>query len=290
MSRAQDIRDNSSHARLLGKIGDMHANEFRRLLINLIRKGSVSDVDFSTDPPSVRVSVGDPDDEHAPGLQTNWLPFVTVRAGRTRIWNPPTIGEQVVLLCPMGDPAQGVVWGGILSDHVKPPTRSPDVHASAYPDGALVQYDHAAHTLSAKLPEGATVDLVAPGAVVVKTQKASIESDDCTLQAKHILLDGDVMVSKSMTVAGGFAFQSGMSGKGGSDGATMQIDGSATFSKDVRAGGVSLAGHLHRAQGSTAPTSTPIKGTSFRGTNAAAGRSMRRARLRRRTNRLRGLA
>ncbi|GAB5098709.1 phage baseplate assembly protein V [Caballeronia sp. HLA56] len=267
----------------------MHANEFRRLLINLIRKGSVSDVDLSTDPPSVRVSVGDPDVEHAPGLKTNWLPFVTVRAGKTRVWHPPTIGEQVVLLCPMGDPAQGLVWGGFFSDHVKPPSRSPDVHATAYPDGALVQYDHAAHTLSATLPDGATIDLVAPDAVIVKTQKASIESETCTLRANHILLDGDVVVSKSMTVAGVFAFQSGMSGKGGAGRDVMQIDGGATFSKDVRADGVSLAGHLHRAQGSTAPTSTPIRGASFRGMNAAAGRSLRRARLRR-PSRLGGLA
>ena len=80
---------------------------------------------------------------------------------------------------------------------------------------------------------------------------------------------------KSMTVAGVFAFQSGMNGKGGTNRDVMQIDGGANFSKDVRADGVSLSGHLHRAQGSTAPTSTPIRGASFRGMNAAAGRSMR---------------
>ncbi|MDR5800055.1 phage baseplate assembly protein V [Caballeronia sp. LZ001] len=267
----------------------MHANEFRRLLINLIRKGSVAEVDLSTNPPSVRVSVGDPDDEHAPGLTTNWLPFATLRAGKTRAWNPPSVGEQVILLCPMGDPAQGVVWGGILSGRVKPPTRSADVHATAYPDGALIQYDHAAHTLSAKLPEGATIDLVAPDAVVVKTQKASIESDDCTLKSKLITLDGDVVVSKSMTVAGAFAFQSGMSGQGegGSDDHAMRIDGGAHFSKDVTAAGVSVEGHLHRAQGSTAPTSKPIKGASFRGMNAAAGARVCKSALRRRFNRRR---
>ncbi|MDR5801921.1 phage baseplate assembly protein V [Caballeronia sp. LZ001] len=271
----------------------MHANEFRRLLINLIRRGSVAEVDLSTNPPSVRVSVGDPDDEHAPGLMTNWLPFVTLRAGKTRAWNPPSVGEQVILLCPMGDLAQGVAWGGVFCDAVTPPSRSPDVHAIAYPDGALVQYDHAKHSLSVRLPDGASVNLSAPGAVVVESKAVTVRSDDATLDAKHILLDGDVVVSRSMTVVGAFAFQSGMSGQGGggSGGHAMRIDGGAHFSKDVTAAGVSVESHLHRAQGSNAPTSKPIKGANFRGMNAAAGgrvgKSAIRRRASRRTSRLR---
>ena len=38
------------------------------------------------------------------------------RAGADREWDPPTIGEQVVLLSPSGNLAQGVVLTGLFSD------------------------------------------------------------------------------------------------------------------------------------------------------------------------------
>ncbi|RAS14912.1 phage baseplate assembly protein V, partial [Paraburkholderia bryophila] len=94
----------------------MDANEFRRLIINMIRKGAIMDVNHASNPPTCRVSIGDPDDPDGEGLQTNWLPFLSVRAGTTREWNPPTKGEGVVLICPMGDPAQGVVLCGLNTD------------------------------------------------------------------------------------------------------------------------------------------------------------------------------
>ncbi|MDR5797440.1 MULTISPECIES: phage baseplate assembly protein V [unclassified Caballeronia] len=215
----------------------MDANEFRRLIVNLIRKGSVFAVDLSTNPPTVRVSVGDPEDTNNPGLTTNWIPFFAARAGATREWNPPTVGEQVVLFCPMGDPAQGVALPGIFSDAAPAPAHSADVHTTVYPDGAVMQYDHAAHELSATLPAGATVKVIAPGAVNVTTQTANVKADSITL-------DGDTIVTKSLTVKGQFAFESGMTGSGG-EGKTMTIDGAADFSGEVKSGGVSVPHHSH---------------------------------------------
>ncbi|WP_181439868.1 phage baseplate assembly protein V [Paraburkholderia silvatlantica] len=106
----------------------MDANEFRRLIVNLIRKGSIADVDLTSNPPTCRVSVGDPDDADNPGLTTNWIPFATTRAGTTREWSPLTKGEQVILLCPMGDPAQGIAVAGINSDAAPAPSHNADKH------------------------------------------------------------------------------------------------------------------------------------------------------------------
>jgi phage baseplate assembly protein V len=59
------------------------------------------DVDHASQPPSCRVSSGD--------METNWLPRFALAAGETRDWNQLTKGEQAVLFCPCGDPAQGIV-------------------------------------------------------------------------------------------------------------------------------------------------------------------------------------
>ena len=83
----------------------MDTNELRRLLLNMIRKGVIMAVDHTCKPPTCRVSSGD--------LETDWLPWFALAAGETRDWNPPTDGEQVMLFCPGGDPAQGGVLRGL---------------------------------------------------------------------------------------------------------------------------------------------------------------------------------
>lgn len=230
----------------------MDANEFRRLIVNLIRKGQVFDIDLTSTPPTCRVSVGDPDDTESPGLQTNWIPFITLRAGNTREWNPLTKGEQVILFCPMGDPAQGIALAGINSETFPAPSNSADKHMRVYPDGATLEYDHAAHSLTATLPEGATVLIVAPGAVNVQTKTASVQADDITLDAKNTTITG------AMLVRGAFEFQSGMTGSAGDGGGSvMKIRGDADFDGEVKSKGVSLPHHTHREQGDGELVSEP---------------------------------
>lgn len=250
--RSSDITHRWPTRSVRGNIASMDTNEILRRICNLIRKGSVCDVDLATDPPSVRVSIGNPDGPESSGLTTNWLPFLTPRAGTTRVWNPPTLGEPVMLFCALGDLAQGVAWGGFFTKAAPPPSRSPNVHATVYPDHAIVQYDHVEHELSATLPDGSTIRVVAPGEVTVETKHA-------TLKASTINLDGDVIITKSMKVRGPLEFESGLRGKGASGKDALDIEGGATFSDDVRAAGVSVANHPHMAQGPSSPTSKPIK-------------------------------
>lgn len=67
---------------------NMQLTEIMRLITNLIRSGTVSDVD----PVNwlCRVRTGE--------FETNWINWLTFRAGKTRTWWQPSIGEQVVLL------------------------------------------------------------------------------------------------------------------------------------------------------------------------------------------------
>jgi phage baseplate assembly protein V len=160
------------------------------------------------------------------------------------------MGEGVMLICPSGDLAQAVALRGFYSEDFPAPSTDPNKHLRVYRDGALVEYDSAAHSLQAVLPAGATVLIVAPGSVTVQTETALVQADKVTL-------DADVEVTRSMTVKGPFAFESGMTGKGGTAGATMQINGAADFTGEVKSQGISLPNHTHKEQGDGNDVSKP---------------------------------
>lgn len=65
----------------------MDTNELQRLILNLVRKGTIAEVDHAS--AKCRVATGD--------LTTNWISWMALAAGQTRDWNPPTVGEQVLL-------------------------------------------------------------------------------------------------------------------------------------------------------------------------------------------------
>ncbi|WLE60875.1 phage baseplate assembly protein V [Burkholderia plantarii] len=227
----------------------MNANEIQRQARNAVRKGSIEQIDAVA--ALCRVAIGTDEADDDGGIVTNWIPWFALAAGDTIEWRAPTIGEQVMLLCPMGDPAQGVALCGFYSDAFPAPANAATIHMRKYPDGALTVYDHAQHALSVTLPDGAVVRITVPGGnVSVTTQTADITADT-------VLLDADVTVKRSLTVEGPLTFESGMKGKSTGDGAVMEIEGDADFTGDVKSKGISLPGHTHREQGDGNLVSAP---------------------------------
>jgi len=208
----------------------MSTTDLNRLLLNLIRKGTVIAVDHDAE--LCRVECGE--------LQTNWIHWLSLAAGETRDWNPPTVGEQVLVLAPGGEMADGVALRGISSQDNPAPSHKPSAHTRVYPDGALVEYDHEAHALVAKLPAGATVFLEAPGSVTVKTDTATVEANQVTVKADSITLD-----APTTTCTGALSVKGGISG-----GAGAKVAGSVEADVDVKAGGISLSKHTHQETGS----------------------------------------
>lgn len=229
-------------------MGGMNANEIQRQARNAVRKGSIAEVGDGV----CRVAIGVEDDDPDEGLVTNWIPWFAWAAGDVIEWRQPSIGEQVMLLCPMGDPAQGVALCGIYSDRFLAPANAANVTVRRYPDGSLVVYDHEAHAMAVTLTNGGTVRVIAPASTYVETQNATVKASE------KILLDGDVEVTKTLLVRGLLTFESGMTGRGTGDGATMQIDGPADFTGVVTSAGVSLPGHTHREQGDGNLVGSPI--------------------------------
>lgn len=135
----------------------MNITDLLRRLENLIRLGTIVAVDHQA--ARCTVSTG--------GLRVPNLPWLALRAGDSSDWDPPTVGEQCILIAPSGEPAQGITLVGLYSQQRPAPSNSATVRRRKYPDGAVIDYDHASHTLSATLPAGGKAQLTAPGGVTI---------------------------------------------------------------------------------------------------------------------------
>ncbi len=132
--------------------------DIQRLIGDLAREGTVVSVDHATG--SARVRFAD-------DLTTGDIPWLAARAGATRTWSPPSVGEQVVVLAPEADTARGMIIGSLSSDaHTHPASDGSSL--TEYEDGARVGYDPATHALTAVLPGGATVRIEAGGGLTIK--------------------------------------------------------------------------------------------------------------------------
>ena len=200
-------------------------SDLLRLLQNLIRLGTIAEVKGA----KARVRLG-------PTLTTEWLNWATRRAGSTRTWSAPTVGEQVIVFSPGGDLTRGIIVPALYSQAFDAPESSDSIHTTHYPDGAVVQYDHAAHALTATLPGGT----------------ATITADKVTSNAPSTICTGDLTIMKNLivkqsaTVEGVTTLNGGVNAKAGAaGGVAMAVQGSIKASEDVLAGAISLARHAH---------------------------------------------
>lgn len=168
-----------------------------RMLENLIRFGVIAAVQM--EPPRVQVKTG--------ALTTAWLPWLALRAGSDREWDPPTVDEQVLLFSPSGQLANGVVITGLPSDHITANGNRAGLHRRTYADGTVIEYDSVAHHLNATLVDGGTTNLISKGG---------------------INLVGDITHQGDYTQTG-----------------NQNVSGKVTVSIDVVAAGVSLVKHPH---------------------------------------------
>ncbi|OFC60696.1 phage baseplate assembly protein V [Candidatus Erwinia dacicola] len=121
--------------------------EILRLLRNMIRIGTVSAINLEDG--LCRVDTGN--------NTTNWLHWLTARAGRTRSWNAPSVGEQVLVLCLGGELDTGFVLPGVFSDDNPAPSASADALHWSFPDGAVIEYEPESGALKATGIQTATI-------------------------------------------------------------------------------------------------------------------------------------
>lgn len=87
-----------------------------------------------------RVSTGD--------LTTNWIQWFALYAVESSDWLAPSLGGCVMLVCPSDDLSQAVTLRGLYSEDSLPSSTHRNKHVRNYHDGALVEYEFAAHSLT----------------------------------------------------------------------------------------------------------------------------------------------
>ena len=67
-----------------------------RQIANIVRFGEITDVDMSTKPPMVRVSIDN-------DVKSDWMPYAQACIGDFYIWSPPTVGTHGIMISENGD-------------------------------------------------------------------------------------------------------------------------------------------------------------------------------------------
>lgn len=157
----------------------------------LIRFGTVIAVDLVE--ARCQVRYGDPDDDQG-GAVTAMIRWLAPRAGMTRVWSPPSVGEQVLLLAPDGQIGNAVALTGIVQDAF-PAAGNSLAELISFSDGAQIRYDPESHALAAILPAGGTAQIDAQGGITLRgdvTIEGNVAMTGTLTAAEDVLADGDV--------------------------------------------------------------------------------------------------
>jgi len=158
--------------------------EIMRLITNLIRTGIVSEVD--PDKWLCRVKTGD--------LETNWINWLTFRAGNTRTWWQPSIGEQVVLLSLGGNLETAFALPAIYSDAFPPPDYSENGSTTVFNDGGWFQYEPDTGQLLIKNIKSVRIE-AADGIQLI--------TDQLGVDASQTLINSQTVINGAVTQGGG---------------------------------------------------------------------------------------
>ena len=158
--------------------------EIMRLITNLIRTATVSDVD--TVNWLCRVKTGD--------LETNWINWLTFRAGNTRTWWQPSIGEQVVLLSLGGNLETAFALPAIYSDAFPPPDYSENGSTTVFNDGGWFQYEPDTGQLLIKNIKSVRIE-AADGIQLI--------TDQLGIDANKMLINSETVINGAVTQGGG---------------------------------------------------------------------------------------
>ncbi|AML39047.1 MULTISPECIES: phage baseplate assembly protein V [Klebsiella] len=162
----------------------------------MIRTGVIVETDLDTG--RCRVQTG--------GIFTDWLQWLTHRAGRSRTWWAPSVGEQVLLLAIGGELDTAFVLPGIFSDDNPAPSASADAWHVAFPDGAVIEYEPETGALTVSGVK--TADVTASGSITVTVPVVLVKAvtritlDTPEVVCTNKLTTGTLEVQKGGTMRG----------------------------------------------------------------------------------------
>ncbi|CAI1148077.1 phage baseplate assembly protein V [Serratia ficaria] len=178
-------------------------SELARAVRNLVRIGVVTDVDTAR--ALCRVQSG--------GNKTDWLHWLTPRAGAARTWWAPSVGEQVLLLAIGGELDTAFVLPGIYSDDSPPPSASSSAYHISFHDGAVIEYEpeNGALTVSgiktAAVTASSSVAVTAPAVTVTAIEQITLDAPE--VRCTHKLTTGTLELQQGGTMAGSITHSGG---------------------------------------------------------------------------------
>ena len=174
--------------------------DIQRRLENLIRLGQIKTVTAAKPYMTVTVQIDE--------ITTAPIRYLNLRAGNDKTWDPPSIGEEVIVLSPCGVLEMGIAVGGLNnSDN---PALSTDLNKNIrmFSDGCLISYDSQSHALEAILPSGGTAVLTATGGVTINadtTINGNLQINGSTAMTGNNTVGGSQMVQGSSHSTGHFS-------------------------------------------------------------------------------------
>jgi phage baseplate assembly protein V len=178
-------------------------SELSRAMRDIIRIGVVAEVD--TEVALCRIQTGD--------ILTDWLHWLTSRAGSGRAWWAPSVGEQVLLLSLGGELDTGFVLPGIYSDDFPAPSASTQAYHVSFSDGAVLEYEPETGALTvsgvqtADISAATSISATAPNVTVTASSKITFDTPEVVCTNK--LTTGSLEVKKGGAMKGNIAHSGG---------------------------------------------------------------------------------
>lgn len=189
--------------------------ELARRLENLIRLGRIKTITPSQPFTTVTVDLGE--------ITTANIRFLNLRAGDDKTWDPPSVGEEVIVLSPCGVLEMGIAIAGLNNESNPAPSNDLNKNIRIYSDGCFISYDVSTHALEVILPAGGTAELTALGGITI--------NGDTTING-NVQVNGSQAMTGNNTVGGSQLVQ----------GSSHSI-GNFSTDADVKAGNISLKSH-----------------------------------------------
>ena len=208
----------------------MGLSELLRRLNNLVQVGRICQVDGQK--ALVKADVL--------GRETPWLPLISQASFFLRAFIPPQVGEQVLVLCPMGDADFGFALRGIFFKGLREPAES-GRHKAVWrsEDGSVMIYDTVKQALNTLLMPNALLEFAKNLTLTIKGQM-SMSGQGLHLQFRQAQWDfnqlslqcaawlAKVKGSFELKVGGGFKILAGSATLGIAAGFAQIIGGSRT--------------------------------------------------------------
>ncbi|WP_447878436.1 phage baseplate assembly protein V [Serratia fonticola] len=177
--------------------------ELHRLINNLIRTGTVTEVDL--DSWTCRVKTGE--------LETNFLPWSTPRAGDARLWWPPSVGEQVMIFSLSGNLETAIVAPALFSDGNPPPGLQAKTLTIQFSDDAVIQYDANSGALAATGMKTAQIEaaesITAETKQVIAKATVKITLETPTVECSNHLTAKTLSITEGGTMKGNITHSGG---------------------------------------------------------------------------------